>query len=307
MKQKLKNERGITLVALVITIIVLLILAGVTLSMVMGDSGIFGKANSAKESTQLSNAEETIKLAVLENKVNSVSGDASLTNDQLKEEIAKKLTEQGYTVSGSTVTYYGDKKIDIEDYLEKESTSKITWTWADTDNSGTKNVGDIVTDSTGEKFYIMSTEGDKYALLAEKNIDTTTMAQSDSANTIAFSSTDYWSSIEGITYPYNLNNTETSTDTDAIAIAKAYGTVKGGEGRLMTYEEANELKTTNSTMIYGTNTTAGYLRFWLGSAFDTYSVWFVYGSSSGLYSCGFDSVNYCWVRPVIEISKDLIK
>ena len=192
MKQKLKNEKGITLVALVITIIVLLILAGVTLSMVMGESGIFGKANSAKEKTQLSNAEETIKLAVLENQVNSVSGDVALTNDQLKEEIAKKLTEQGYTVSGSKVTYYEDKTIDIEDYLEKESTSKITWTWADTDNSGTKNVGDVVTDSTGEKFYIISTEGDKYALLAEKNIDTTAMAQSDSANTIAFSSTNYW-------------------------------------------------------------------------------------------------------------------
>ena len=41
MKQKLKREKGITLVALVITIIVLLILAGVTLAMVMGDSGIF--------------------------------------------------------------------------------------------------------------------------------------------------------------------------------------------------------------------------------------------------------------------------
>ena len=116
MKQKLKNEKGITLVALVITIIVLLILAGVTLSMVMGDSGIFGKSNSAKEKTQLSNAEETIKLAVLENQVKSVSGDAALTNDQLKAEIAKKLKEQGYTVSGSTVTYYGDKKIDIENY-----------------------------------------------------------------------------------------------------------------------------------------------------------------------------------------------
>ena len=307
MKQKLKNEKGITLVALVITIIVLLILAGVTLSMVMGESGIFGKANSAKEKTQLSNAEEIIKLAVLENKVNSVSGDASLTNDQLKEEIAKKLTEQGYTVSGSKVTYYEDKTIDIEDYLEKESTSKITWTWADTDNSGTKNVGDVVTDSTGEKFYIISTEGDKYALLAEKNIDTTTMAQSDSANPIAFSSTDYWSSIEGIIYPYNLNNTATSANTDAIAIAKAYGTAKGGEGRLMTYEEANELKTTNSTMIYGTNTTAGYLNSWLGSAFNTRGVWRVRGNVSDLYDNYFSDAGTCGVRPVIEISKDLIK
>ena len=307
MKQKLKNEKGITLVALVITIIVLLILAGVTLSMVMGESGIFGKANSAKEKTQLSNAEETIKLAVLENQVNSVSGDVALTNDQLKEEIAKKLTEQGYTVSGSKVTYYEDKTIDIEDYLEKESTSKITWTWADTDNSGTKNVGDVVTDSTGEKFYIISTEGDKYALLAEKNIDTTTMVQSDSANTIAFSSTNYWSSIEGITYPYNLNNTATSANTDAIAIAKAYGTAKGGEGRLMTYEEANELKTTNSTMIYGTNTTAGYLKFWLGSAGNALCVWYVYGSVSTLNNDGFGDTGNFGVRPVIEISKDLIK
>ena len=308
MKQKLKNERGITLVALVITIIVLLILAGVTLSMVMGESGIFGKANSAKGKTQLSNAEETIKLAVLENKVKSVSGDVALTNDQLKEEIAKKLTEQGYTVSGSTVTYYGDKTIDIENYLEKESAITITWTWADTDNSGTKNVGDIVTDSTGEKFYIMSTEGDKYALLAEKNIDTTTtMAQSDSANTIAFSGTNYWSSIEGITYPYNLNNTATSANTDAIAIAKAYGTAKGGEGRLMTYEEANELKDINSEMIYGTNTTAGYLNSWLGSAGSADGVWVVRGDGSYLNFFSFSITFRSGVRPVVEISKDLIK
>ena len=299
MKQKLKNEKGITLVALVITIIVLLILAGVTLSMVIGESGIFGKANSAKEKTQLSNAEETIRLAVLENQVKSVSGEVALTNDKLKEEIAKKLTEQGYTVNGSTVTYYGDRTIDIENYLEKESKTYTAY-----------NVGDQVTVG-GENFYVIkasSASEEKVTLLAEKNIDTTTMAQSDSANTIAFSSTNYWSSIEGITYPYNLNNTATSTDTDAIAIAKAYGTAKGGEGRLMTYEEANELKTTNSTMIYGTNTTAGYLNYWLGSAGSSDFVWGVCGKNSNLdYNhFGFLYGGVYGVRPVIEISKSLI-
>ena len=308
MKQKLKNEKGITLVALVITIIVLLILAGVTLSMVMGESGIFGKANSAKEKTQLSNAEETIRLEVLENQVKSKAGDASLTNDQLKEEIAKKLTEQGYTVSGSKVTYYEDKTIDIEDYLEKESTSKITWTWADTDNSGTKNVGDVVTDSTGEKFYIISTEGDKYALLAEKNIDTTTMVQSDSANTIAFSSTNYWSSIEGITYPYNLNNTATSANTDAIAKAKAYGTAKGGKGRLMTVEEVVALGGDKENGTTGNCPSwINSSRFWIGSASDTNNVWRVDGFSSLLNYYKFSFTGYYGVRPVIEISKDLIK
>ena len=301
MKQKLKNEKGITLVALVITIIVLLILAGVTLSMVMGDNGIFGKANQAKEQTQLSNAEEIIKLAVLENKVKSVSGDAdALTNEELKTEIGKKLTEQGYTVSGSTVTYYGDKTINIENYLDKEKTTTYT----------AYNVGDQVTVG-GEKFYVIkasSESKEKVTLLAEKNIDTTTMVQSDSANTIAFSSTNYWKNIEGITYPYNLNGVETSVSTDVINIAKAYGTAKGGEGRLMTYEEANELKTTNSTMIYGTNTTAGYLNYWLGSAGSSDFVWGVCGKNSNLdYNhFGFLYGGVYGVRPVIEISKSLI-
>ena len=299
MKQKLKNEKGITLVALVITIIVLLILAGVTLSMVMGESGIFGKANSAKEKTQLSNAEETIRLAVLENQVKSVSGEVALTNDQLKEEIAKKLTEQGYTVSGSTVTYYGDKKIDIENYLEKESKTYTAY-----------NVGDQVTVG-GENFYVIkasSASEEKATLLAEKNIDTTTMKQSDSANTIAFSSTNYWSSIEGIIYPYNLNNTATSADTDAIAIAKAYGTAKGGEGRLMTVDEVVALggDKENST----TENCPSWINssnFWLGSAYSTGNVWRVYGNSSRWGFSGFGNSNVCGVRPVIEISKDLIK
>ena len=45
---KRKNE-GITLIALVITIIVLLILAGVTIATLMGDNGILTKANEGKE------------------------------------------------------------------------------------------------------------------------------------------------------------------------------------------------------------------------------------------------------------------
>ena len=299
MKQKLKREEGITLVALVITIIVLLILAGVTLSMVMGDSGIFGKANSAKEKNQLSNAEETIRLAVLENKVKNVSGEVALTNDKLKEEIAKKLTEQGYTVNGSTVTYYGDRTIDIENYLEKEYKTYTAY-----------NVGDQVTVG-GENFYVIkasSASEEKVTLLAEKNIDTTTMAQSDSANTIAFSSTNYWSSIEGITYPYNLNNTATSANTDAIAIAKVYGTAKGGEGRLMTVDEVVALggDRENST----TENCPSWINssgFWLGSADSSNNVRFVYGHFSFLRNASFSVSNRYGVRPVIEISKDLIK
>ena len=47
----MQNNSAITLVALVITVIVLLILAGVTLNMLMGENGIIAKAQLAKEKT----------------------------------------------------------------------------------------------------------------------------------------------------------------------------------------------------------------------------------------------------------------
>lgn len=47
-----KNEKGITLIALVVTIVVLLILAGVTIVTLFGESGIITKAQKAKQETE---------------------------------------------------------------------------------------------------------------------------------------------------------------------------------------------------------------------------------------------------------------
>ena len=47
-----KKEVGITLIALVITVIVLLILAGVTIAALSGDNGILTRAKEAKEKTE---------------------------------------------------------------------------------------------------------------------------------------------------------------------------------------------------------------------------------------------------------------
>ena len=77
------SNTAITLIALIITIIVLLILAGVTLSMVMGESGLFGKANKAKEETSYANAQEKVRLAVL----NSYNSQGDLDSNELKENI----------------------------------------------------------------------------------------------------------------------------------------------------------------------------------------------------------------------------
>ena len=61
-KGKNKNEMGITLIALVITVIVLLILAGVTISALSGDNGILNNASLAKVSTEFAKYKEELEL-----------------------------------------------------------------------------------------------------------------------------------------------------------------------------------------------------------------------------------------------------
>ena len=68
-KVKAKNNKGITLIALVITIIVLLILAGVTIAALSGDNGILRRATEAKEQTNQKNDEETEKIGGYESTI----------------------------------------------------------------------------------------------------------------------------------------------------------------------------------------------------------------------------------------------
>lgn len=60
-----RNERGITLVALVVTIVVLLILAGITITYVLSDNGIFGKAKDATIQTAKGHISDQVNLAIV--------------------------------------------------------------------------------------------------------------------------------------------------------------------------------------------------------------------------------------------------
>ena len=61
---KIKNEKGITLISLVITIIIMLILAGVVITLAIGNNGLIGKAKEAKEKTNKQTAIEQINLKI---------------------------------------------------------------------------------------------------------------------------------------------------------------------------------------------------------------------------------------------------
>ena len=79
-KQKLKESKGITLIALVITIIVLLILAGVTIATLTGDNGILNHANKAKIKNTEAEAIERVQVEV----AGSYGTDGKIDSEQLK-------------------------------------------------------------------------------------------------------------------------------------------------------------------------------------------------------------------------------
>ena len=58
-----KRQKGITLIALVVTIVVLLILAGITISLVFGSNGVIQKAQDSKEQTKIGEMREKLEMA----------------------------------------------------------------------------------------------------------------------------------------------------------------------------------------------------------------------------------------------------
>ena len=116
----MRNQKGITLVALVITIVVLLILAGVTISMVLGPNGVLSNANKAKQNSAKSTAQDALSTALSSITTDIYAGNHVEGTDEgktysdakaIKDEPAqfKKALETAapgytFTVSGNTVT-----------------------------------------------------------------------------------------------------------------------------------------------------------------------------------------------------------
>lgn len=77
----MKQNKGITLIALVVTIVVLLILAGVTISIVFGDNGVISKAQEAALQTKIESVKEKVALEMVD-----LETDSTLTGNPLTAE-----------------------------------------------------------------------------------------------------------------------------------------------------------------------------------------------------------------------------
>ena len=111
-KVRIKKQKGITLIALIVTIIVLLILAGVSIAMLTGQNGILTQAQKAKSETEKEEIIEKAKLEILN--VQAENREEELTEEKLTE----ILTSEEYGIQG-TLSDNGESSI-----LDKTLTTK---------------------------------------------------------------------------------------------------------------------------------------------------------------------------------------
>lgn len=90
LKMNLKSREGITLISLVVTIIILIILASISIAMILGNNGLLNKAQTASDETKKSQATETMNLKITNIQISSYAETQELPNLQY---LADKLCE----------------------------------------------------------------------------------------------------------------------------------------------------------------------------------------------------------------------
>ena len=162
------TEKGITLISLVITIIILLILAGITIGLVAGDNGILTQAARAKEETENARRDEESALENYEQYIEGSTNGGTLTTVSGKETTNTKVQDSLGNIitipAGFKVVNPGDNVEDgiiIEDVSHEETKgSQFVWIPAGT---------------------IHTTSGDKIITLGRYEFDDLTGKQSDYA------------------------------------------------------------------------------------------------------------------------------
>ena len=130
-QMKNKKERGITLIALVVTIIVLIILAGISINLIFGTNGIINKAKDAKIKTDIASIKENIQMEILGKQAEN---NGNISDDSLKEILEKygTLSEEEKLTDKTLTTTKGSYEIKVSDIFNgttvKDSPKEPTFT-----------------------------------------------------------------------------------------------------------------------------------------------------------------------------------
>ena len=126
-----REQKGITLISLVVIIIVTLILAGISVAILSGNNGMIIKSAEAREETQIGDDIERIRASystVTMNKLKKADGRKyTVTAEELQEQILADMHEtEGVTVTGDD--FKADEKRELQGEFTVEMPSGYTYT-----------------------------------------------------------------------------------------------------------------------------------------------------------------------------------
>lgn len=119
-----KNKKAITLLALVITIIIMLLLAGVAIQITIGENGLIAKSTQAKTQQAKADLYSTAKLEYLNLKTKAIE------NNQPEPAVESVLSESSflnkYNIVGNNITNKNNEFIETKENLFKELATLIS-------------------------------------------------------------------------------------------------------------------------------------------------------------------------------------
>ena len=179
-KLQMRHEKGITLIALVVTIVVLMILAAISISALMGDSGIIENTKEAKTSEEYRAVKDELDLIIHETSIDSMMLDGKVvTIDILAEKLPDILKERDEkskvtkTNDDTLIIYFREYEFIIDEnlgtsgeYVGRDRTPPVV-TFVGDGNNGYQDTNYYVTIKMSDDYSEVDTVNSKYIITKE--------------------------------------------------------------------------------------------------------------------------------------------
>ena len=258
-----KQQKGITLIALVVTIIILLILAGVSIAMLTGNNGVLTQAKSAKENTRVGEVQEKVKLAAQAALTDNLGN--GIEKEKFQEELNNMFTQgeqvgleydetnKKYTVTVDKYEVEVSNRGAVGEAKEAVIQAKLTLTYKNTEQKAGENVAKVVDKNVPipTNFYYVGGTKDTGVVISDNSADENQGVDSNLSGN------------QFVWVPVNQNqklqiDVTSKDDISSISLKDPFGEEKLTESNVgKTYNKKDQEPTINGTYSLTITTTTG--------------------------------------------------